>query len=337
MNKDTSSLCPGEDMLRELELRVTSGGSISFDEALSVAALPDEALPALAGIADRLREKVCGRRLGSCSIVSARTGACSEDCAFCAQSRHARDRVNFSPMMSAEDILEHARRVEATGANHFGIVTSGRELSEGDFNAVLRAVGLVREHTRMTPCASLGLLKGDRAERLVEAGLVRYHHNLETCRSFFPHICTTHSWEERVGTVNAAREAGLEICCGGIFNVGETWRQRVELAFELRDLDPISVPINFLDARPGTALEDRTPITKNDATRIIAIYRLVLPQTFILLAGGRTQTFEGDVGAALKSGANALLVGDLLTTTGPSAASEMAAALELGFRPDAPG
>jgi biotin synthase len=334
MNGSTTSTDNPLNLIDELEHRVLSGGSISFDEALSLATIPDTSLPALAAAADRIRGMVCGDRIGFCAIVSARTGGCSENCAFCAQSGDADARMSFSPMMFAEDILEHAQRVEPTGAHRFGIVTSGRTLSERDFETTLRAIRLIRENTSLVPCASLGFITPERAARLVEAGLSRYHHNLETSRSFFGDICTTHTYDERVNTVRTAQEAGLEVCCGGLFNLGESWDQRVELAFALRELDPVSVPVNFLDPRPGTALQGRLLMNENDATRVIAIFRFILPKTFIRLAGGRKQTFSRDPEAALKCGANSLLIGDLLTTSGPDAASETALAQSLGFEPD---
>jgi biotin synthase len=178
------------------------------------------------------------------------------------------------------------------------------------------------------------LLSRERAQRLAHAGLSRYHHNIETCESFFGQLCTTHSYRERVATIRAAKEAGLQVCCGGILNVGESWRQRLELAFELAELAPDSVPVNFLDPRPGTAMEGRAPMTATDATRVLSIYRFILPRTSIRLAGGRKQTFASAPGTPLRSGANAMLIGDLLTTSGPDAAGDIDMIRSIDLNPD---
>ena len=331
-----SSLATAEalDLIGRLEAHVLAGGEVSFDDALALVGLPDDAVPPLASAADRIREHFCGDRVDLCAIVSARTGGCSEDCAFCVQARDTEAHLEFAPMMSPSDILAAARTAEQRGAHRFCIVTSGKALSDRDFKTAVEALCLIGDETGLSRCASLGLLTHERAMRLAEAGLSRYHHNLETCESFFGQVCTTHAYEERVATVRAVRAANLQVCCGGILNVGESWHQRIELAFELRDLAPDSVPVNFLDPRPGTPLEGRVPLSATDAMRILSVFRFIMPRTSIRLAGGRKETFSCAPSAPLRSGANAMLIGDLLTTSGPAAANDLAMVRSVGLDPD---
>lgn len=321
------------ELIERCEADALSGESLSFDDALALAEAPAEIVPAIIDAADRIRARFCGNSVDLCAIVSARTGGCSEDCSFCVQSRNANAHLEITPMMPPTAILETARKAAEQGAHRFCIVTSGKALSDADFESVLEALALIGAEIGVARCASLGLLTAQRARSLAEAGLTRYHHNLETCRSFFSTLCTTHSYDDRVATVRAVRSAGLQVCCGGILNVGETLRQRVELAFELAGLAPDSVPVNFLDPRPGTALEDRPPIGSLEAAHYVALLRFVMPTTSIRLAGGRRTTFGCEPGLALRGGASAMLIGDLLTTSGPDAAADIAMVRSIGLDP----
>ncbi len=304
---------------------------ITFDEALDLARLhgPPQIL-ALVDWARSVREEQ-GAQVDLCSIVNARSGSCSEDCAFCAQSGHHDTGVATYPMMSPQDILRHAEAAEQAGAHHFCIVTSGRALSARDFETVLEAVRLIKDQTRLERCASLGLLTPERASALRDAGVGRFNHNLEASRSHFPDIVSTHSYDDRVATVKALKEAGIEACTGGILNTGETDRQRVELAFELKALNPDSVPINFLNARPGTRLAHIKPIDPWDAVKWLAIFRLVLPDTIIRLAGGRLESLGVMQECGFSAGVNGLLIGNYLTTLGPPPEEDFSLLRRLGL------
>ncbi|MDP2660546.1 MAG: biotin synthase BioB [Dehalococcoidia bacterium] len=304
---------------------------ITFEEALDLARLhgPPQIM-ALVEWARSLRQEE-GTHVDLCSIVNALSGACSEDCAFCAQSGHHSAGVAKYPMMSPQEILRHARAAEEAGAHHFCIVTAGKALSESDFETVLEAVRLIKEETDLQRCASLGLLTPERARALREAGLDRFNHNLETSRSHFPSIVTTHSYDDRVTTVMALKEADIEACAGCILNVGETDRQRVELAFELRALQPHSVPINFLNPRPGTRLGHLKPMDSWEALKWLAIVRLVMPDTIIRLAGGRVENLGELQECGFDAGVNGLLIGNYLTTVGPAPEEDLALLQRLGL------
>lgn len=305
---------------------------ITFEEALDLARLhgPPQIM-ALAEWARSVREEYRGRQVDLCSIVNARSGGCSEDCAFCAQSGHHKTGVARYSMMSPDEILKHALAAEEAGAHHFCIVTSGRALSDRDFETVLQATRVIREQTKLERCASLGLLSKERAQALREAGLDRFNHNLEASRSHFPSIVSTHSYDDRVSTVKALKEAGIEACTGGILNTGETDRQRVELAFELKALEPDSVPINFLNPRPGTRLAHLKPIDPWEAVKWLAIFRLVMPGTIIRLAGGRLENLGAMQEVGFNAGVNGLLIGNYLTTLGPSPEEDLALLERLEF------
>jgi len=310
-------------LLDEVERDLILGRAIGFDLAVRLTDLPDDLVPALGRLANAMRRRESGRRVDLCSIISARTGACAEDCAFCAQSKHHSAECAVESMRSADEIVAAAKRAEANGVHRFCIVTSGGALSDADFEVAVSAVARIAEETALRRCASLGSLSPARIRRLAEAGLNRYHHNLETCRSFFGKICTTHTWEERAAVVRSLKAHGIETCCGGILNMGESPRQRVEFAFELRALRPDSVPINFLDPRPGTPLAARARISALEAAKYLAIFRLVLPHANLRLAGGRTSVFAEEPALPFRVGADGLLVGDLLTTSGPAVRDDL--------------
>jgi biotin synthase len=298
---------------------------ITFDEALRLAELhgPSQIMP-LVERANWLREEEQGRHIDLCSIVNARSGNCSEDCAFCVQSAHHPTGVDAYPMKSPQEILAHARAAEEAGAHRFCIVTSGKSLPERDFQMALEALRLIGEETGLTRCAALGLLDQQRAKALKEAGLSRYNHNLETARSHFPAICTTHSYEDRVATVMALKGAGIETCTGGIMNMGETDRQRVEFAFELKALEPDSVPLNFLNPRPGTPLAHLSPLDPWETVKWLAIFRLIMPRPIIRLAGGRLENLGPLQELGFRAGVNGLLIGNYLTTCGPPPGEDLA-------------
>ena len=224
-----------------------------------------------------------------CSLVNAKSGGCAEDCGFCAQSRYAEADTPMHAMMEPDQILEHARAAEAAGAHRFCMVTQGQGLSKRDFQKVLEGTRLVAQHTNLKRCASIGHMSAKRAKQLREAGIQRVHHNVETARSYYDEVTSTVQYEGRLRTIQAVREAGLETCVGGILNLGESRAQRVEMAFELAEIDPTSVPINLLNPRPGTKFGDRDYMDPWEAVKWIAVFRLILPDALFRLCGGRNE------------------------------------------------
>ena len=294
---------------------IHAGRNISRPVALSLVRAPLEDL--LRG-ADALRRERSGNRISLCAIVNARSGLCAEDCAFCAQSaRHAAGAPAY-PMLSLPKLLAAARKARRMGASRFGIVTSGRAPGRGDVAAVCAAVRAIQGMEGVVPCASLGELREGGARQLRRAGLLRCHHNLETSRRFFPLLCTTHRWVDRVRTIRAARRAGLQVCAGGIFGAGETWEDRVDLALALRRLGVDSVPVNFLMPVRGTPLGRKRPLAARKALQIVAVLRFVLPRAEIRVAGGREAALGDLQERIFAAGADGMMIGDYLTAKGRS-------------------
>jgi biotin synthase len=266
-----------------------------------------------------------------CSLVNAKSGGCAEDCGFCAQSRYAEADTPMHAMMEPEQILEHAKAAEAAGAHRFCMVTQGQGLSKRDFAKVLEGARLVSEHTNLKRCASIGHMSADRARQLREAGIQRVHHNVESARSYYPEVSTTVRYEGRLRTIDAVREAGLETCVGGILNLGESPRQRVEMAFELAEIDPDSVPINLLNPRTGTKFGERELMDPWEVVKWVAIFRLILPDALFRLCGGRVENLQELQPLAVKAGLNGVMMGNFLTTLGVEPADDRAMFEELGL------
>ena len=250
------------------------------------------------------------------SIISAQTGNCPEDCAFCSQSSYYDTEINAHPLMAAERILKAAKQSEKLGAMDFCIVVSAKGPTPKIFKMVLEAVDLLRKETNLKIGCSLGELAEEQAFKLKEHGVWRYNHNLETCRSYFPQVCTTHTYDDRVRTAELVKKAGMNLCSGGILGMGESVRQRIEFAFEIRELDPSWVPINFLNPRPGTPFANSPLVSPFEAVKTIAIYRLILPDKILMTAGGREVTLRDLQAMGLLAGANAMILGNYLTTPG---------------------
>ncbi len=290
---------------------------ITRAEALRLGELEDRAeIEALVERAWRARVERFEDSTDMCSLVNAKSGGCAEDCGFCAQSRFAEAETPMHAMMSAEQILEHAKAAEAAGAHRFCMVTQGQGLSKRDFEAVLEGARLVAEQTNLKRCASIGHMSVKRARQLKEAGIQRVHHNVETARSYYPEVSSTVQYEGRLRTIEAVREAGLETCVGGILNLGESREQRVEMAFELAAIDPTSVPINLLNPRPGTKFGDRDYMDPWEAVKWIAIFRLIMPAALFRLCGGRTENLGELQRLAVRAGINGVMLGNFLTTLG---------------------
>ncbi len=311
---------------------------LTRDEVLAVAQLPLDELPDLIALAHRVRLAYCGPEVELESLINAKSGACPEDCAFCSQSARYATEVDVYAFLDLDEVLDAARATKAAGATQFCIVVAVRGPQERLLAKVIEAVDLVHAETGLEVACSLGLLTQEQAERLAGAGVRRYNHNLEACRELFPSICTTHSYEDRVATANLAIAAGMELCCGGILGMGETLEQRIDFAFELAALDPCEVPINLLDPRPGTPLEDRTVLSPREALQAIALFRLALPSSWLRLAGGRERVLGELQAMGLLAGANALIVGNYLTTGGRPPEEDLALLEALGMPiADGPG
>jgi biotin synthase len=306
-----------------------TGTGLAEPDILAVLGLPDEDLPAALAAAHRVRMAWCGPEVEVEGIVSVKTGGCPEDCHFCSQSG-----VFASPVravwLDIPALVEAARQTAATGATEFCIVAAVRGPDERLMAQLREGVAAIRAEVDINIAASLGMLSQGQVDELAAMGVHRYNHNLETARSFFPNVVTTHTWEERFDTLRMVRAAGMEVCCGGILGLGETVAQRAEFAAQLATLGPDEVPLNFLNPRPGTPLGEAAPVTAGDALRAIAAFRLALPKTILRYAGGREITL-GDLGTrdGLLGGVNAVIVGNYLTTLGRAPSEDLALLEEL--------
>jgi biotin synthase len=299
------------------------------------------ALEALMERARAVREAVHGREVALCGITNAKSGRCAEDCRFCSQSAHFPEaEAPVYPLLSADEIVTQAKAAERAGAREFSIVTSGTRVSSEAELAVLEdAIRRIRAETAVEPCASLGLVREQDLARLKAAGLLHYHHNLETARSFFPNVCTTHAYEAQLETIAAARRLGLQLCTGGILGMGETPEQRVELAEELRRLGVHCVPLNFLNPRPGTPMADVHAITAGECLAAIAVFRLMMPAAHVFVMGGREVNLGDDQDLVFRAGADGTMVGNYLTSAGraPDGTVAMIEGQGLALRPPATG
>jgi biotin synthase len=268
--------------------------------------------------ANEVRKKFVGNKLELCNILNARSGLCPEDCKFCAQSARHHADVPTYPLKEKKEIVEAAQKAKNIGAEKFGIVTSGNRLTDSEVNVVAQAILEIKNRIEIAVCASLGALEKSQLQLLKEAGLSRYHHNIETSRRFYPHIVSTHSFEERIDTINSAKQVGLEVCSGGIIGMGETWQDRIDMAYTLKSLDVDSVPLNILIPIKGTPLESATPLSADDAVRTICIFRIILKDKIIKIAAGREAILKDSQLTAFIAGANGMLIGGYLTVKGAS-------------------
>jgi biotin synthase len=305
------------------------GTGLAEADLLAVLTLPDDRLPAALELAHQVRMRWCGPEVEVEGIVSLKTGGCPEDCHFCSQSGLFTSPVR-AVWLDIPSLVEAARQTAATGATEFCIVAAVRGPDQRLMAQLREGVKAIRAAVDIQVAASLGMLTRPQVDELVAIGVHRYNHNLETARSYFPQVVTTHSWQERWDTLRMVRDSGMEVCCGGILGLGESLAQRAEFAAQLATLDPHEVPLNFLNPRPGTPLADRPVIDAKDALRAIAAFRLALPRTILRFAGGREITL-GDLGTrdGLLGGVNAVIVGNYLTTLGRPATADLALLDEL--------
>jgi biotin synthase len=268
--------------------------------------------------ANEVRKQCIGNKLELCNILNARSGLCSEDCKFCAQSaRHHADIPTY-PLKGKKEIVKAAQKAKTIGAEKFGIVTSGNRLTDREVNVVAQAISEIKDRIGITVCASLGAVEKSQLQLLKKAGLSRYHHNIETSRRFYPSIVSTHSFDERINTINSAKQVGLEVCSGGIIGMGETWQDRIDMAYTLKELGVDSIPVNILIPIKGTPLESASPVLPDDAIRTICIFRIILKDKIIKIAAGRETTFKDLQLAPFIAGANGMLIGGYLTVKGAS-------------------
>ena len=311
-----------------------SGEGISRDQALELGTLNREELLALFEGTNRVRDRFMGKSVKICSIVNAKSGKCPEDCGFCAQSSKFETDSPEYPLLNPDELLAAAKEAEAFGSNEFSIVTSGTAVTERrELDTIIEAIGKIKAETKLEVCCSLGLMSIDHLKELKAAGLDRFHHNVETAASHFENIVTTHSYQDEVRAVQNAKEAGLQVCVGGIFGMGETYEQRVEMVFDIKSLETDSYPINFLKPLKGTATEDLELIELHEALRTIALHRLVMPQIDLFVCGGREEVFADHQEKLFAAGANGILGGNYLTTKGRDPRQDIAMIENLGLVP----
>jgi biotin synthase len=317
--------------LPEVRDHVLEGATIDFSMASHLASLKNADLWDLFAVANRVRECFRGPRVDICSIVNAKSGACTEDCVYCAQSTHYATDAQVYPLISTDRIEEAAASARRNGASRFCIVTSGRGIeSQEDLENIAEGIRRVRK-MGLSPCATLGTLFREQLAYLKDAGLHRYHHNIETSRDYFPRICTTHTFGERLEVLRSAASLGLSVCSGGIIGMGETMEDRINMAFILRELDVDSVPINFLMPVPGTPLEKVVAISPLEALHSLALFRLILPRKEIRICGGRGTALGKLHPLIFASGADGFMIGNYLTRSGLDPGDDRAMLKDLGL------
>ena len=305
--------------VQSLAQKVLDGYQVTREEALW---LYEQPLKELSSWANKIREYFCSNGFDICTIINAKSGRCSENCRFCSQSIHSHTASAVYPLLSTEKIVEQAKHDAAQGVLRFSIVTSGKRLTNREVLKICEAVKAIKAVCNISVCVSLGLLKQEQFAWLKEAGVERVHNNLETSERYFPSVCTTHTFADKIVAIRAAQAAGLPVCSGGIMGLGESVEDRIDMALSLRKLGVKSIPVNMLNAIEGTPFEGNKRLSPEDLQRIVAVYRFMLPQASIRLAGGRG--LLGDKGeACFKSGANATISGDMLTTAGITVAADL--------------
>ena len=316
------------EMIGRLKERIEQGHRLGYDEALELLRTTPET--ELCALAHALRTRYQGKTIDMCSIMNARSGRCSEDCKWCAQSKFHKTEVEVYPLVGAGEAVEEAAGNARKGVKRFSLVTSGRTLSDADTDRICAIYRRIGSEVDISLCASLGLLSKEQLVRLRQSGVRRYHCNLETAPSYFGELCTTHTQQQKLQTIAWAREAGLEICCGGIIGMGESERQRIEFALAIRDTGAVSVPMNVLNPIPGTRLEKALPLSDRDVLRAAALMQIVNPDASVRLAGGRSRIkhLEPEL---FRCGVSASIVGDLLTTSGSDIDTDKAMFKKWGF------
>lgn len=316
-----------KNITKELKEKIFNNYIISKEEAML---LNQEPLENLTNTANEIREYFCKNIFDLCTIISGKGGKCSEDCKYCAQSSVAIGSIDTFPLLETNDILKDAQYNEAKDIKRFSIVTSGKKLNKKEIVKICETIKTLKNNTSLTLCASFGLLNKEDFLSIKEAGIERIHNNLESSREYFPQMCTTHTYDDKIDSIKEAQSLGLSICSGGIFGIGETMEDRINMAITIRDLKIKSIPINMLNPIPGTPYGNNPMLTIEEMCKIVAIFRFIIPDGFIRLAGGRG--LLPDHGKkCFQSGANAAITGDLLTTSGITIENDMKMIEELGF------
>lgn len=317
-----------DNFLQTLYEKILGGAYINREEALLAYEHP---LEELCGYADKIRRHFCGDSFDICTIINAKSGHCSENCKFCAQSAHNCTDVSVYPLLSADEIVKQAKNNREQGVLRYSLVTSGRALSDEEIDSICPTIERIRKEVGIAVCVSFGLLSEAQFKKLKKAGVSRVHNNLESSARYFGEICSTHTFDDKVEAIKAAQAAGLSVCSGGIMGLGESPSDRIDMAFSLRELGIKSVPVNILNPIPGTPFEKNKRLEPSDVRRIIAIYRFILPDAAIRLSGGRG--LLPDKGkSCFVSGANAAISGDMLTTAGITTKTDMELLHALGYR-----
>jgi biotin synthase len=324
--------------LQNLTSRIIAGERIGRAEAIALSQIEgEENILLLCEAADKVRQACCGNVVDLCSIVNVKSGNCSENCGFCSQSGHhpGQDSPIYG-LKSTQEILDQAKAAEAAGAKRFCLVSQGRGIKYNspkstEFEQILETVSRIIAETQIKPCCALGEVTPEQAQALAEAGVTRYNHNLEASENFFEQIVTTHTWRDRVQTIQNLKAAGIQACTGGIMGLGESWEDRVDLALALRELEVESVPLNLLNPREGTPLSDRPKIDPYEALKAIAIFRLILPEQILRYAGGREAVMGELQAMGFQAGMNAMLIGHYLTTIGQPPEQDHAMLESLGL------
>jgi biotin synthase len=310
--------------------KVLEGGTISFEEAEML--LRTNEIGILAECANTITRTFNGDRVDIETLVNAKSGRCPEDCSFCAQSSFYDTGIKKYPLLSKEELLERAKQAKDAGAASFCLVCAYREPPEKDFQQICEAIKEIRSKVEIEVNVSLGFMTLSRAKALKKLGVKRYNHNLEAAESYFAKVCNTHDFSDRVKTARIVKEAGLQLCSGGIIGLGESARQRIELAFSLASLDPEEVPVNILIGREGTPLAGIEPLDPLEAIKTIAVWRFIMPKTILKIAGGREVHLKDNDKLALKAGANGIITGGYLTTSGNQANRDIAMIREIGLK-----
>ena len=315
-------------LAEQLKEKVLGGNQITREEALK---LYEEPLEKVCHAADEIRRFFCKDRFDLCTIVNGKSGKCSENCKFCAQSAYYHTSAKEYPLLETDEIVRQAAYNAERGIGRYSIVTSGRSLNDTEIEQMCEAIRAVKAKVGIEVCVSFGLLTEEQYCRVREAGASRVHNNLETSKRNFPNVCTTHTFDDKVAAIKAARAAGLSVCSGGIMGLGETIEDRIDMALVLRELGVKSIPVNMLNPIPGTPYEENARLTVDDMKRIVAVYRFIHPDAAIRLAGGRGLMEDKGEGC-FRSGANAAISGDMLTTAGYSIETDMEMLEKLGYR-----
>lgn len=315
-------------LIQELKEKVLNGGHIGREEAMALARAEDK--EALYRAAGEIRDRRCGRTFDTCSIVNARSGRCSEDCKWCAQSALFATHIQEYDLIDEEACVKLALSNAVYGVGKFSFVTSGKALSDRQIDRLCAYAARIRSKAGIKLCASMGLLKREQLEKLKEAGITRYHCNLEASPAYFPRLCTSHTTSDKIRTIRAAREAGLEVCSGGIIGMGESLEDRIDLALLLRELEIESIPLNILNPIPGTPLQDTPPLSDEEVLTTVALFRFIHPGAYLRFAGGRSLIQHIEL-EAIRAGINAAIVGDLLTTVGSKVREDLEKVKSMGF------